>query len=134
MNNIPKKLRKQLAEDPEYSVCMLTGEAGKRGDPIEWHHALIFAGRQVQERFAIIPIKRSIHHSARNTVVKEFIDWIMLNRMSEAELTFYSKAVDLFRKRDNLNALYGIWRSRTAPDPYAINGIRYPWLREEANV
>jgi hypothetical protein len=130
MNNMPKKLRRELAEDPEYRICMVTGEAGTRTDPIEWHHAMTWAGSQLQKRFAIVSIKRSIHEQARNSVVKEFIDWIVLNRMTEDEIDYYSKAIDLRYKRDQLNRIYGVWRPKEAPALATHSGINYPWLNE----
>ncbi len=123
MNNIPKKLRRELSADPEYQFCMVTGEPGTRRDPLEWHHAMTWQGRQLQTRFAIISIKRSIHLEARNSAVKEFIDWIVLNRMTETELDFYSKAVDLKYRLEILNRLYGIWRPKVG---VGLTGINYP--------
>jgi len=121
MNNIPKKLRAELAVDPEYKLCMVTGEPARRGDPIQWHHAMIFAGRQVQKRFAIVAIKKSIHEEVHNPVIKEFIDWIVLNRMTESELDYYSKAVDLRYRKEQLNIAYGVYTPRVA-----ATGINYP--------
>ena len=53
MNNIPKKLREQLAEDLYYKRCARTN--GCRGR-ITWEHAFTYAGKQIQERWAIIPL------------------------------------------------------------------------------
>jgi hypothetical protein len=54
MNNMPKKLRAELSNDPEYGVCMRLGNdcAGR----ITWEHALTYAGKQIQARFAILPL------------------------------------------------------------------------------
>ena len=54
MNNMPLKLRKELSEDPEYKICILRdSECSGR---ITFQHAVIYAGRQVQERWAILPM------------------------------------------------------------------------------
>jgi hypothetical protein len=54
MHPIPPKLRRDLAADPWYSSCArASGECRGR---ITWEHALMYAGKQVQERFAIIPL------------------------------------------------------------------------------
>lgn len=59
MNNMPKKLRDQLAKDPEYKVCARLGSDWREGQcegRITFEHALTYAGKQIQERFAIIPL------------------------------------------------------------------------------
>ncbi len=108
MNNIPTKLRFELANDPFYKVCVITGlGTGK----IEWHHNLIFAGRQVQEKFAILPLMDYIHEKARLSHVKDILDWIMLNRATTEELERYSKAENLVEKRDRLNfRFHRVWK------------------------
>lgn len=111
MGHIPKKLNDQLNRDPEYRVCMLTGEAGTREDPLERHHNLIYAGSQVQERFAILCIKRSLHQKAHAEFTRARLDWIMLCRASTDELLRYSKAEDLFLKRAQLCKAFGIWKA-----------------------
>lgn len=98
---IPPKLRREMADDPYYSRCALTGATSG----VEWHHNLRFAGKNVQERFCIIPLSRDVH--ARIDHHKERVDWIMLNRMTDAELTRYSKAVDFHAWRLRLNEKYG---------------------------
>ncbi len=54
MNNMPVKLRKELAADPEYRVCIL--KSAECDGRITFQHAVIYAGKQVQERFAILPM------------------------------------------------------------------------------
>lgn len=54
MSPIPKKLRAQLAADPEYQVC--ARRSSECEGRITWEHALTYAGKQIQERFAIIPL------------------------------------------------------------------------------
>lgn len=127
MNNIPKKLRAELSAKPEYSLCMVTGEPGSRMDPIQWHHNMTWAGNQLQKEFCIIPVKRSIHDEADNSVMKEFLNWIMVNRMSDAELDHYSKAIDYRRMRAQLNSVYGVWKPKTCATP-SYTRVLYPWL------
>ena len=54
MNSIPIKLKKQLSEDEYYKTCVRKNEECK--GRITWEHAILYAGKQVQERFAIIPL------------------------------------------------------------------------------
>ena len=107
MNKIPPKLKTSLNDDPEYKYCCVTGHYGTRNDPIEWHHNLIFGGKQVQEKFCILPLKYSLHKKANDSAFKERLDWIMLNRATDEELIAYSKAVDYRRMRIYLNEKFG---------------------------
>lgn len=104
-----------MAMDPFYRTCCITGAPPTFGDRIEWHHNLIHAGRQVQQEFAILPVKHSIHALATNPIVKDRMDWVMLGRASEQEIWEYSKVVDLARRRAFLNELFGPWN----PTAYA---------------
>ena len=115
MSKIPKKLRDQLALDPFYRTCCITGLPGSSWDRIEWHHNLIHAGKQVQAEFAILPVKHSIHMLATNPIIKERMDWVMLNRASENEIRQYSKVVDFASRRRYLNEIFGPWN----PHAYA---------------
>lgn len=106
MRKIPPKLREEMANDPYYLRCCVTGSASEK---IEWHHNLIFAGRQVNEKWCILPLAKSIHDIEKRPDIKEKIDWIMLNRGTEDDLRRYSKAIDLIRRRDILNSKYGAY-------------------------
>lgn len=107
MNNIPPKLRAEIAADPFYQRCCITGAFAKN-TKVEWHHNLIHAGKQVQEKWAILPLREDIHEDI--AYYKKECDWIMLNRADEATLKKYSRAEDLMAKRDRLNKIYGPWR------------------------
>lgn len=51
---MPTKLRAQIAADPRMQICARAGsECGGR---ITWEHAITYAGKQVQEAWAIIPL------------------------------------------------------------------------------
>jgi hypothetical protein len=108
MNNIPKSLKEDMASDPFYKRCCITG-ASALHTKIEWHHNLIFAGRQVQEKWCILPLAKAVHDKANDKGVREKLDWVMLNRASEDELRRYSKAINLKAKRDMLNGKFGVW-------------------------
>jgi len=103
---IPRELREELSKDPFYKRCCLTGRNDKK---IDFHHALEWKGRQVQERFCILPIIIDIHqyHQGITKEVKEKLDWIWLNRATDEELLYYSKAENYLAKRNRLNKKYG---------------------------
>lgn len=103
MNNMPPKLREDCANDSFYERCCVTGV---RGD-IEWHHNLIDGGKQVQEKFCLLPVAKAVHERADRTEVREILDWIMLNRASFDEIRRHSKARNLAYRRDMLNKKFG---------------------------
>jgi hypothetical protein len=105
MNSIPKKLRAELAADPYYRKCCLTGKTAAE-TKIEWHHGFIWAGKQLQEKWAILPVTEEVHKKANNSLIKGHLDLIMLCRASDETLTKYSKAVDLLAKRERLKKRY----------------------------
>ena len=98
---IPIELREELSKDPFYWKCCITGEfkEATRGDgsrcKIEFHHNLIFAGRQVQEKECILPVTQEVHAQARNVEMREKLDLVMLRRMSDVQIDYFSKAVNL---------------------------------------
>lgn len=113
MNNMPPALRKECADDPQYKICLrhqALNDHVCRPDPvtgklIEWEHALIFAGKQVQKKFAIIPICWYVHRG--DGLVKEINEWLALNRATDEEIRSISKVIDYTRKREYLNKKYG---------------------------
>lgn len=109
MRKIPAGLRSEMERDPFYKRCAITGKPAGMVR-IEWHHNLIFAGRQVNEKWCIIPLSKEIHDSIVQH--KDRVDWIMLNRATDDDLRRYSKAVDLISKRDALNKQFGIWQTK----------------------
>ena len=106
MRKIPEDLQDKLAADPFYERCCITG-AYKRHTRIEWHHNFIFAGRQVNEEWCVLPVAKEVHDQMHDPRIREECDWIMLNRADGATLQLYSKAVDLTKRRDMLNRMYG---------------------------
>lgn len=58
---IPGKIRKVLELDPFMKRCFRHGEGDCAGC-VEWEHAWMYAGRKIQERWAIVPACKSQHH------------------------------------------------------------------------
>ena len=105
MRKIPLPLRAEMANDPFYKKCCITGPTNEK---IDYHHNLIYAGKQVNEVWCILPLAESIHRDI--VKYKEICNWIMCNRANDADLLKYSKAVDYIKMRNNLNKIYGIYR------------------------
>lgn len=103
MRPIPPKIRKALANDPTYATCLrktFFNDHQCQADPvtgklIEWEHAFIYSGRQINETWAIIPICWWVHRgpgldkdknrflALRRATVKELYkypnkDWLQL--------------------------------------------------------
>ena len=105
MRKIPPKLRDEMSKDSYYKKCCITNLPGN----IEWHHNLIFGGKQVNEKFCILPLNKEIH---RNIVkYKEQCDWIMLNRATDEELKKYSKVINYLELKKKLNQKYGLYQN-----------------------
>ena len=76
MRPIPQKLKDQIKADPYYKKCARKGDDCK--GRITWEHVFIYKGRQINEKWAIIPLC-AYHHS-----VDEFQDGKGLDkRMNE---------------------------------------------------
>lgn len=121
MSVIPLKLRASLSVDPEYKVCARSGLHGHVcAGGITWEHAIIYAGRKVQERWAIIPLCEFGHSINRfqdgGDLKKEINIWIALNRASDDELRAISKVVDYIYQRNYLNSKYGVYVCRYPVD------------------
>lgn len=106
---IPKRLRELLANDQFYKKCCLTG---KTNEKIDWHHNFNFAGKNLNEKWCILPVCNSIHqyHQGITSKVKEKLNWIMYNRANNQTLKRYSKAKDLIKEKERLNKKYGDYR------------------------
>lgn len=97
MRKIPDELRKEMSEDPYYTKCCITGWTHEK---IDWHHNLQFAGRQVNEKWAILPLATSIH--AKIHLYKKQCDEIMVSRATEDELRPYCKVIDYIALKRSL--------------------------------
>ena len=106
MRAINKQLRDSMAANPFYWRCCISG-IRREEEKIDFHHNFIFAGKQINEAWCILPLARSIHD--RIVEFKEICDWIACNRASWDELERYSKVVNYHKMKERLNSKYGIW-------------------------
>lgn len=92
-----------MAKDPWYTRCCRCGDP--RG--IEWHHVIIFQGRQLQERWCIVPACNDCHRQVKESKeVKEFFEWVAFNRATTEELKAISKAINYLRLREVFRKKY----------------------------
>lgn len=98
-------MRETMANDPFYKRCCLEVMGGCEGT-IQWHHNLIFAGRQVNEIFCILPLCYKHHRDANIKKVRDLLDIIMLDRATPEQVQKYSKAVDYKKIKERLMKRY----------------------------
>ena len=124
--SIPLKQRSEMAFDPYYKVCARQEALHDHTceGRITWEHALIYAGKKVQEPWAIVPLCEWAHsvNSCQDGggLDKEINVWLALNRAPIAALQQMSKAIDYFRLRKVLNAKYGVPAPRTPAEALAL--------------
>lgn len=90
MRAIPPSLRNELASDPYYEKCCLS-HLGVCEGRIEWHHNLIYAGRQQNRKFCILPLCHGHHMRANNKEVREKLDRIMESRATPEDLAEFPR-------------------------------------------
>lgn len=108
MRKISLKVKEQLLQEPQ--VCSRRSDGSCKGR-ITWEHALTYAGKQIDEVWAIIFLCE-YHHAVNNyqdngNLTKKKNVWIALNRATDEELKKYSKAINLIEQRERLNKIYG---------------------------
>lgn len=104
MRQIPKQLKEEMANDKYYEKCCLSHLGGCIGR-IEWHHSIIYAGKQLNEKFAILPACK-YHHTNVSTFNDNFLH-IALQRATDDELRAISKAIPYLKLKETLNIIYG---------------------------
>jgi hypothetical protein len=113
MRQISQKNRKIISSDPFYTICVRKNEGNCHGK-ITIDHTIIFAGRQLDKIWALLPVCEFHHavnqHMDNGNLNREKHIQIALNRASEEELKEISKATDYIRLRSYLNQKYGVCR------------------------
>ena len=109
MRPISKKVKDILDNEPDICALLDRNCQGR----ITREHSLIYAGRQIDEAWAIIKIC-AWHHSVDQFqdgggLNKERNVWVALNRATDEELLKYSKAINYIREKERLNKKYGIY-------------------------
>jgi hypothetical protein len=90
MRKIPESLKTELLADEFMQKCCLAYTGICQGR-IEWHHNLIYGGRQQNVSFAILPLCHGHHLKADLKVIKPILDKIMTLRATPEELALYPK-------------------------------------------
>lgn len=112
MRPISARVRAEIDNDPLYLVCARQYYLRDHvcQGRITREHAVIYGGRQVDERWAIVPICAYAHGVDNfqdcGILNKEINLWIALNRMTPADEAKYPRR-DWARERRFLNGKYG---------------------------
>jgi len=85
MRPIPTQHKKIIATDPYFRVSCLSGEFGKRNDRIVIHHPWIYAGKQINEVWAYMPLLNSEHENL-NLELRNKIKYLSLLRVDINEV------------------------------------------------
>lgn len=118
------KLRKEVGEDPEYTRCavqgLLAGFIGPCAGRVTREHAIIYAGKKIQAKWAVIPYCAAHHgvdqfQDGITQTRKDIRVWVAVNRATDDELRPYSKAINYIRERSRLNEKYGPYVSPPIP-------------------
>lgn len=109
MRPIPKTLKDDIASDPYYKHC--ARRSGECEGRITWEHAWIYAGRQINEKWTIIPL--CWYHHLGSGLNKEVNQYLSIVRASENDLRKYPKG-DWHQKRRYLVGKYGTPRNQTS--------------------
>lgn len=112
MNNVPQKLRNKWRKEDWLGIqreCMRADEGNCAGR-ITKEHAIIYAGKQLQEEWAILDIC-VYHHEVDEYqdgggMNKEKHIWLALCRAPEERLLALRKSIDYIALRNRLNVKY----------------------------
>ena len=120
MRPIPPKLKKEILADPYYKICAMAGMEGHTcGGRITFDHTIIYASKQLNKRWAIVPICARGHSVDKfqdnGELDRQKIVWIALNRATNEELLEISKVIPYMRERVRLNAIYGTYKEPVFP-------------------
>lgn len=83
---IPLSLRSKLSSDSFMRRCVITGEQNQ----VSFEHCWVYAGRQINEDWAIVPLRRDLNVNMQADV-KDRCRWVSLGRATEKDLAKYPK-------------------------------------------
>lgn len=87
MRPIPKAMRDDIAQDPYMKKCARANHECE--GRITWEHSWIYAGKQINEKWAIIPL--CVFHHLGEGLNKRENERISLRRATEEDLVKYPK-------------------------------------------
>lgn len=118
MSKTPNKVKQEILNDPSRQYCALYGHNGHVcSGRITWEHALIYAGKQIQEKWAIVSLCEKAHgvnsFQDAGTMNKEINVWIALNQATEDDFKRFPRAFPPYlSERERLNKKYGVYQQK----------------------
>lgn len=106
MSKIPKIILDAILSDPFYKSCCIPYFQIPCNGRVEFHHNLIYGGRQVQEKDFILPLCHAHHAQEKNKNIKDRLNWVMLKRGSARLIEAYSKSTNWAFEQERLKNLY----------------------------
>jgi hypothetical protein len=88
MRPIPQKLKEEMSADPYYKQCLRRKE-GTCSGRITWEHCWIYAGKQINEKWAIIPL--CWYHHLGDGLDKLLNEWFSISRMVKSDEEKYPR-------------------------------------------
>lgn len=107
MSKIPKAILEAILSDPFYKKCCIPHFEFVCSGRIEFHHNLIYGGKQVQEKDFILPVCHAHHVQEKKKSIKDRLNWVMLKRGSTRLIDAYSKVINWKHEQQRLNKIYG---------------------------
>lgn len=109
MPHIPHETLEDILGDPSYRICRRVDDGGCSGN-ISFEEAITYGGRQVKDKWAIIPLCH-YHHSIgiwqdKGGIDKRKNEWLALRQATSADLLRYSKAINYAERLKYLNKIY----------------------------
>lgn len=104
MTPIPPALREEMANDPYYKICARANE-GECDGRITWEHAWIYGAKQIQEKWAIIPL--CVFHHLGEGLDKKLNQYIALCRADIEDLCIRLYKKNWRQELKYLTSLYG---------------------------
>ncbi len=95
MRPIPQKLKDEILSDLYYKKCCRKNHDCK--GRITWEHAFIYAGRQINEKWAIIPL--CVYHHLGEGLDKRLNEIIAVSRATPEDLAKYPRKNWLIYKK-----------------------------------
>jgi hypothetical protein len=103
MTPIPPAVKAEILADPYYKTCARADEGTCEGR-VTWEHAYIYAGKQVQEKWSIIPL--CVYHHLGAGLDKDLNHLIALLRADLNDLCARMPKKDWKRELIYLESLY----------------------------
>jgi len=112
MRRIPDELKEAIASSPLHGRCIrrLVFRDHECEGRITWEHAILYAGRQVNEVWAILELCEKAHSTGayQDTGIldKRKNEYLAISRMTAADEASYPRC-DWRQRRSYLKSLYG---------------------------